>query len=44
LHTTSDVKTAYRDLCKLYHPDKPTGNAAIFDRLTIFYKSLVETF
>jgi hypothetical protein len=43
-HTTSDVKIAYRDLCKIYHPDKPTGNAAIFDRLTVFYKSLVETF
>jgi hypothetical protein len=43
-HTTTDVKTAYHDLCKVYHPDKPTGNAAIFDRITVFYKSLVETF
>jgi hypothetical protein len=44
IHTTDDVKTAYRQLCHIYHPDKPTGNATIFDRLTIFYKSLVETF
>jgi hypothetical protein len=44
INTTDDVKTAYRQLCQTYHPDKPTGNAAIFDRLTTFYKSLVETF
>jgi hypothetical protein len=44
INTTDDVKTAYRQLCLIYHPDKPTGNTAIFDRLTTFYKSLVETF
>lgn len=40
--TTDDVRKAYRQLSKIYHPDtgKP-GNAAIFERLTIFYKSLV---
>ncbi len=42
--TTDEVKTAYRELCQIYHPDKPTGSSAIFDRLTTFYKSLVETF
>jgi DnaJ domain len=42
--TRDDIKTAYRELCQIYHPDKPTGNSSIFDRLTIFYKSLVETF
>ncbi len=42
--TTDEIKRAYRELCQIYHPDKPTGNSAIFDRLTIFYKSLVETF
>lgn len=42
--TTDDIKSAYRELCQIYHPDKPTGNPAIFDRLTTFYKSLVETF
>jgi hypothetical protein len=44
INTTDDVKTAYRQLCLIYHPDKSTGNTAIFDRLTTFYKSLVETF
>jgi hypothetical protein len=43
-NTNDDVKVAYRDLCRIYHPDKPTGDSAIFDRLTVFYKSLVETF
>ena len=44
VHTTDDVKASYRQLCKIYHPDRPTGDADIFDRLTIFYKSLIETF
>ena len=42
--TTDDIKAAYRQLCQIYHPDKPTGNSSVFDRLTTFYKSLVETF
>lgn len=43
--TTEEVKSAYRELSKIYHPDVPnTGNAQIFDRLTIFYKSLTEKF
>jgi DnaJ domain len=43
--TTEEIKTAYRNLSKIYHPDnRETGNAQIFDRLTIFYKSLTETF
>lgn len=42
--TTDDVKTAYRQLCQIYHPDRPTGNSSVFDRLTTFYKSLTETF
>jgi hypothetical protein len=41
--TKDEVKVAYRELCQTYHPDKPTGNASIFDRLTTFYKSLTET-
>lgn len=43
--TTEDVKTAYRNLSKVYHPDVPeTGDARIFERLTVFYKSLTEVF
>uniref|UniRef100_B8HR87 Heat shock protein DnaJ domain protein n=1 Tax=Cyanothece sp. (strain PCC 7425 / ATCC 29141) TaxID=395961 RepID=B8HR87_CYAP4 len=40
--TDDDIRSAYRNLSKIYHPDAgETGNAAIFDRLTTFYKSLV---
>jgi DnaJ domain len=43
--TTEDIKSAYRMLSKIYHPDIPnTGNAEIFDRLTTFYNSLTEKF
>jgi hypothetical protein len=43
--TTEDVKTAYRNLSKIYHPDVPgTGNVRIFERLTVFYNSLTEGF
>ncbi|MGI0490264.1 DnaJ domain-containing protein [Alkalinema pantanalense CENA528] len=42
---TEQIKSAYRDLSKIYHPDnRETGDAKIFDRLTVFYKSLTETF
>jgi DnaJ domain len=42
--TDEDVKSAYRELSKIYHPDKPEGDAQVFDRLTTFYKSLTEKF
>ncbi|MBW4549846.1 MAG: J domain-containing protein [Aphanocapsa sp. GSE-SYN-MK-11-07L] len=43
--STEDIKTAYRDLSKIYHPDvRPTGDAQVFERLTVFYKSLTEQF
>jgi hypothetical protein len=36
-----EVKGAYRRLAKIYHPDVPeTGDARIFDRLTVMYESL----
>ena len=39
--TTQDIKNAYRRLSKIYHPDVPeTGDAAIFDCLSIMYKSI----
>ncbi|HIK16498.1 MAG TPA: DnaJ domain-containing protein [Leptolyngbyaceae cyanobacterium M33_DOE_097] len=43
--TDEDVKSAYRELSKTYHPDNPTtGDARIFDRLNTFYKSLTYKF
>lgn len=45
VHSEKDVKAAYRELSKLYHSDnKKTGDAAVFNRLNIFYKSLTEKF
>jgi DnaJ domain len=39
--TAEEVKKAYRDLSKIYHPDVPqTGDAQIFDRLTHMYQSI----
>jgi hypothetical protein len=39
--TLQDIKNAYYRLSKIYHPDVPqTGDAAIFDCLTIMYKSI----
>jgi DnaJ domain len=43
--TTEDIKAAYRTLSKIYHPDvMGTGNAQVFERLTVFYNSLTEKF
>jgi hypothetical protein len=39
--TNQDIKNAYHRLSKIYHPDVPkTGDAAIFDCLTVMYKSI----
>ncbi len=43
--TSEDIKSAYRKLSQIYHPDIPnTGNADVFARLNVFYKSLTERF
>lgn len=40
--TKADIKAAYRKLSKIYHPDTlKTGDARIFDRLHIMYKSIL---
>lgn len=39
--TPETIRTAYHRLSKIYHPDvSETGDAAIFDCLTIMYKSI----
>ncbi|HEY9697279.1 MAG TPA: J domain-containing protein [Trichocoleus sp.] len=41
LATPDDIKQAYRDLSKIYHPDvSETGNAEIFSRINTMYKSI----
>lgn len=39
--TTKDIKLAYRDLVKVYHPDKPTGDKEMFELITHAYNILV---
>ena len=39
--TPEDIKQAYRNLSKIYHPDVPgTGDAKVFDRINTMYKSI----
>ena len=38
--TYIDLKSRYRELSKIYHPDMPTGDASKFDEITKAYKLL----
>ena len=39
--TQADIKKAYRQFSKKYHPDMPdTGDAKVFDRINTMYKSI----
>ena len=39
--TQNDIKKAYRQFSKKYHPDVPnTGDAKVFDRINTMYKSI----
>lgn len=43
--TDEEIKSAYRQLVKVYHPDNTeTGNARIFDRINLMYKSILTKF
>lgn len=39
--TKDEIKKAYNNLVKIYYPDKPTGNAALFEKITNAYKTLI---
>lgn len=39
---TSDIASAYRNLAKIYHPDKPTGNQDKFKEISQAYNILTD--
>lgn len=38
--TESEIKKAYRSLCKKYHPDSPTGSEEMFERVQKAYNMI----
>lgn len=40
--TLSDLKTRYKELSRIYHPDMPSGDSKKFDEITKAYKLLTE--
>jgi curved DNA-binding protein CbpA len=41
--STKELKDAYRELVKIFHPDKPEGDAEMFELITHAYNILVNT-
>lgn len=41
LCSTKEIKLSYRELAKIYHPDKPTGDKEMFELITHAYNILV---
>jgi len=39
-----ELRKEYFKLCRVCHPDKPTGNTALFQRLQNLYERLVQRF
>ena len=40
--SSRDIKNAYRKLSLFYHPDKPTGNAEMFQKIAKAYEALTD--
>ena len=40
--TNKQIKKAYRDLSLIHHPDKPTGNTEMFQKIKSAYEKLME--